>query len=110
MSTHVYKILRASEPSTGIYPGSPLDQRDGFVHLSSCSTLQRTVELYFENDEEVLVLGFVTEALGPKLLWEKSRDDLLFPHLHAVLSLDDAVIRKHVKRVDGKWPTIDLPV
>ena len=104
---HVYKVLRPSEHSSGIYEGSPLDRRDGFVHLSPLPALARTMELHFANETELLIIGFTLTELGPALKWDKSRDDLLFPHLYAPLDLERAIVRRNVVRTaDGKWQSV----
>lgn len=104
---HVYKVLRADEPLVGVYAGSPLDRRDGFVHLSPAGAVQSTVELYFAKDAEAHVLGFAVADLGAALKWEVSRDGLLFPHLFAAIDLDKAVVRRHMKRTaDGSWEKV----
>ena len=73
----IYKILPLSlwdeAKRTGIFHGSEVDLRDGYIHFSTA--------------EQV-------EALGESLKWEPSRGGALFPHLYAPLDVS-LVLRAH---------------
>ncbi len=90
----VYKILSEQEwesaKTTAMYAGSALDQKDGFIHLSTQEQLPQTLALYFKNQEGLRLLSFLANDLE-ELKWEKSRNDLLFPHLYADLPMDKCV-------------------
>ena len=90
----VYKILTADEAAAidGLtaWAGSALDQRDGFIHLSSAAQLEETIRLHF-GPQRLLILGFDVDALD--LTWEASRGGALFPHLYAPLPVAEATGR-----------------
>lgn len=90
--TLIYKILpRAAwttAQATGIFSGSPIDLRDGFIHFSTVEQVKDTARLHFRGQTDLLVLEVPTEILGPELKWEPSRDGQLFPHLYGPLATD----------------------
>lgn len=93
----VYKIVegdvwRALTPGRP-WAGTPLDLRDGYVHLSAGRQVAGTLAKHYAG-RTGLVLLTVPEAAMPQdaLRWEKSRGDQLFPHLYA--GLDPAWVRR----------------
>ncbi len=93
--THVYKILtrRAWEEAevSGAYIGSPLDLKDGFIHLSTAAQAEETARLHFRGQADLIIVGFVADAFGETLRWEASRGGQLFPHLFKALPVKAAV-------------------
>ena len=87
----VYKILTAREwleaKYSGFYKGSALDQKDGFIHLSTREQLAETLALYFYKQSNLSLLSFSVDDLED-LKWENSRANKLFPHLYAELPMD----------------------
>ena len=88
-SPSAYRVItqaawRLAEREGHVSP-SPLDQRDGFIHLSTSETMLETARLYFAVDDAPLILELSTEALGPALRWEAvaARGGQRFPHLYA---------------------------
>ena len=85
----VYKILpRAAweaAQAAGVYRGSALDLRDGYIHLSSPAQVGETARRHFAGQEDLLVLAIEAGRLGPALRWEASRGGDLFPHLYGDL-------------------------
>jgi uncharacterized protein (DUF952 family) len=85
----VYKVCAAAEwrdaVKTGVYRGSGVDRRDGFVHLSTGAQLDQTLRLHFVGQEDLVVVAFEPGALGDALRWEPSRGGALFPHFHGEL-------------------------
>ena len=89
----VYKIctreLWEETERTGIFPGMPIDLRDGYIHLSSEQQNAGTIRKYFSGQRGLMMLSVDTEKLAPGALrWEKSdsgqrRGD--FPHLYGSL-------------------------
>lgn len=90
-TSHIYKIttsdLWATAQQSGIVPRAPIDDADGFMHLSSASQLAETLSLHFKGQSELFVLQVRVDGLGDKLVWETSRGGALFPHLFAPLNL-----------------------
>lgn len=84
----VYKLLRESEHELlerfGRFAGSPDDERDGFVHLSSAHQVAGTAAKYFA-DENVVLVGLSVESMGDALRFEESRGGALFPHLFGAI-------------------------
>jgi uncharacterized protein (DUF952 family) len=85
----VYKILRPSERATferyGRFIGSPDDDRDGFVHLSTREQLAGTLAKHFEGEAGLTILALDVAAMGSALRWEESRGGALFPHLYGAI-------------------------
>jgi uncharacterized protein (DUF952 family) len=96
--TLVYKILPKTlwdeAKAAGQFTGAPIDHADGYIHLSAAEQAQETAALYFKGQEDLLLVGFDADALGPALKWEASRGGALFPHLFRSLSPDEAVSEK----------------
>jgi uncharacterized protein (DUF952 family) len=87
----VYKICSRTAWDTavhaGIYPGSEVDTRDGFIHFSTAAQLAETAARHFAGQTDLMLVAVDGDALGAKLKWEKSRGGDLFPHLYAALPL-----------------------
>jgi uncharacterized protein (DUF952 family) len=102
MAEPVYKILTkpAFEEASakGRFDGSPVDLRDGFIHLSAGNQVAGTLAAHFAGQAGLVLLAVDTEACGGRLKWEPSRGGELFPHLYGPLDLSHAV-----------W-TADLPL
>jgi uncharacterized protein (DUF952 family) len=92
--SRVYKILtrRAWEEAgvSGAYIGSPLDLKDGFIHLSTAAQAGETARLHFRGQSDLIIVGFDAEAFGDVLRWEPSRGGQLFPHLFEALPVKAA--------------------
>ena len=88
-SASVFKVLRAEEHLTfekhGRFAGSPDDQRDGFIHLSTREQLPGTLSKHFAGEEDVVILALDPAEMGDALRWEPSRGGELFPHLYGAL-------------------------
>lgn len=86
----VYKILTSQEwieaKDSDVYKGSILDQKDGFIHLSTREQLAETLALYFHKQTDLSLLSFLIDDLD-NLKWEESRANQLFPHLYAELPM-----------------------
>jgi uncharacterized protein (DUF952 family) len=112
--TRVYKILTRTEWRTaqaaGRFEGSVVDRRDGFIHLSTAAQAQRTAELHFARQADLVVLELAAERLGAALRWEPSRGGQLFPHVYGTLdcALVEAV-REAPLGLDGVPQLGDLP-
>jgi uncharacterized protein (DUF952 family) len=91
----IYKILHRSQwesaIANGFFAGSPDDERDGFIHLSTGSQLTETARRYFSNQPDQVLVAFEAQSLGGALRWEPSRGGALFPHLYAPLPAGKAL-------------------
>jgi uncharacterized protein (DUF952 family) len=87
----IYKICervswQAAEHA-GLYRGSELDTRDGFIHFSTAAQVAETAARHFARQSDLMLIAVDGDALGDALKWEPSRGGDLFPHLYAALSL-----------------------
>ncbi len=109
----LYKITTdkewAAARAEGVFRGSELDQRDGFIHFSTAAQVTETARKYFSNVQDLVLLAVDVEIVqllhAPQvegatlrapagaapgdnpLRWEASqaRAGDLFPHLYALL-------------------------
>ena len=92
----VYKICSKSEWSSakkkGQFKGSEMDLKDGFIHFSERNQVQGTLNKFFINQKNLLLLKVKTIGLK-SLIWEQGSDGNMFPHLYSVLDT------KYVKNV-----------
>jgi uncharacterized protein (DUF952 family) len=98
VSRTIYKICpaalwRAAERA-GVFPGSEVDGRDGFIHFSTATQAAETAAKHFAGRDDLLLVAVDADALGDRLKWEPSRGGALFPHLYGALDLTA------VRRVD----------
>ena len=89
----IYKILPRADWDAayvvGVYEGSELDRKDGFIHFSTADQLQETASRHFRGQADLVVLELEADDFGEELRWEPSRGGQLFPHLYRVLVQDD---------------------
>ena len=87
----LYKIMSRQEWETaqanGLYEGSWVDRRDGFIHLSAVHQVRATALKHFSGKADLLLVSIAEEALGQSLKWEVSRGGDLFPHFYGTLPL-----------------------
>ena len=88
--TSVYKVLTLQEwegaSKTGLVI-TDLDQKDGFIHLSSASQLNVTLALYFSQQEQVVLLQIKESEIAKDLTYEISeKRGGQFAHLYGELS------------------------
>jgi uncharacterized protein (DUF952 family) len=87
----IYKICPASAwreaERQGVFRGSAVDHRDGFIHFSSASQVAETARKHFFGQTGLFLIAVDADALGDALRWEPSRNDELFPHLYGELDL-----------------------
>jgi uncharacterized protein (DUF952 family) len=102
--SRIYKLLDAASwrvaEAAGVFTGSAVDARDGFIHFSGPDQVQETARLYFHGQADLVLLSVDAEALGPDLRWEASRGGALFPHLYGVLPAS-AVIEARAVDLDA---------
>ena len=89
--SYIYKILRNSEwqnlNETGFFAGSPVDARDGYIHLSFSDQVGETAAKHFAGADGLVLVQFNATDFGEALKAEPSRGGALFPHLYGVLPL-----------------------
>ena len=83
-----YKILNRAEFSSlqkGLFNGAPVDQADGYIHLSTAAQLDETLTKHFAGQDDLFIAAVPLPPLGPALQWEISRGGQLFPHYYGKL-------------------------
>ena len=87
--TAIYKILRDSEwvaaAAAGVYTGSAVDLKDGFIHFSTADQAAETAAKHFAGQADLVLVRIEAVTLGDALKWETSRGGALFPHLYGSL-------------------------
>lgn len=93
--TLIYKLLSRPEwmkaQGAGVFEGSAIDLKDGYIHFSTAAQAPETGRKYFSNQAELIAVAVEAEALGEALKWEPSRGGELFPHLYGPLPVSAAV-------------------
>ena len=89
--TAIYKICTAAmwrdAERIGVFRGSELDVRDGFIHFSTAAQAVETAAKHFAGQSDLVLVHVDTGKLGKRLKWEVSRGGALFPHLYGDLDL-----------------------
>ena len=84
----LYKILPApmwrDAVARGVFEGSPVDHKDGFIHLSTTAQMRETAARHFAGQEGLVLVGFREVDLA-NLKWEPSRGGDLFPHVYGTI-------------------------
>jgi uncharacterized protein (DUF952 family) len=87
--TTIYKICERAAwrqaQSAGLYRGSAVDHRDGFIHFSTAAQVAETAAKHFAGQTDLILVAVDGAALGAALKWEPSRGGALFPHLYGAL-------------------------
>jgi len=86
-----YKIMSVAElklmRNDGVFPGSPADIADGYIHLSCGSQLAATLDKHYNGVDGLMLLAVDLSLLGDTVRWEPARGGQLFPHIHGRLPL-----------------------
>ena len=89
--TTIYKICERAAwreaENAGLYRGSVVDERDGFIHFSTAAQVAETAAKHFAGQTGLMLIAVDGGALGSALKWEVSRGGALFPHLYGVLPM-----------------------
>ena len=89
----IYKIFRSNEweqlKAAGQTSGAPIDLHDGYIHFSTSSQAQETVDKHFAGADNLYVAAIDATKLGTSLKWEVSRGGAEFPHLYGKLNITD---------------------
>ena len=108
---NVYKILSIEEWDKAQKSGfinTDLDIKDGFIHFSTASQLATSLELYFSNHQEVILLLPNMKKIGANLKYESTKPDSkrngFFAHLYCDLATKDITQSWLIKREAFKLP------
>jgi uncharacterized protein (DUF952 family) len=90
----IYKIVSAESwriaEQNGVFPGSEIDMRDGYIHFSASHQVRGTLEKHFQGQADLLLVTVDVSAVEDGLRWEPSRGGDLFPHLYRDLKIPEA--------------------
>jgi uncharacterized protein (DUF952 family) len=103
MGVTIYKVLTGEQwlrATEGELVQAPVDVADGYVHFSTATTLQGTLDKWFEGQDDCVLLAFDASAFGDTLRWEPSRGGELFPHVYGDVWAAQATAR---------WPLLRQP-
>lgn len=93
----------AAAQAIGLFRGSALDIKDGFIHCSTPAQMPATAARYFAGQQNLVILEIAVARLDAVPVWEESRGGELFPHLYAPLPCQAVVaVRKLAVHRDGK--------
>ena len=92
MKKFIYKICSKLEWSNlqkkKIFYGTEKDIIDGYIHFSNKNQVKSTLYKYFFKKKKLILLKVDATKLE-NLVWEKSTEGELFPHLYSYLNLKD---------------------
>ncbi len=85
----IYKICPQTEwaQAGSSYAGSAKDKEDGFIHFSTAAQVLGTLNKYYADAGDLVLVAVDPGPLGDRLRYEPSRDGALFPHLYGTLPL-----------------------
>lgn len=90
---YIYKIFRLTEwnqiQETGQFLGSAVDLKDGFIHLSTESQLQGTLDKHYTQGDDVVLAQVRSADISEHLKYEVSRGGAEFPHLYGRLMIEN---------------------
>ena len=83
LPTYVYKILPEAPPSPlpDALPLSPLDAKDGFIHLSTAAQVPKTAGRFFSNKCTLWLLKIPLKQIEQHVKWEEGMSDC-FAHVY----------------------------
>jgi uncharacterized protein (DUF952 family) len=86
----VHHLVRAIDWSdvTGTKYSPPSLSEDGFIHFSTGEQVPQTVERYYSNVDDLLVVTVDVNKLTAELRWEDLTGHGEFPHLYGPLDID----------------------
>ena len=86
----IYKVCTKLEWQTakikGHFIGSKKDLEDGYIHFSGEEQIKGTLNKFFKNQKDLILLKVDILKLE-HLLWEQASDGNMFPHLYSLLDI-----------------------
>lgn len=77
---------------------------EGFIHCSTWEQLLESAELYFKEEQELVVTFIIEKHVKKDLVWEKGRNDQDFPHIYGEFPFAAVETTKVlVRNADGKF-------
>ena len=91
---YIFKIIDVDEwqkvKQSETYLGSSKDIEDGYIHFSGEDQVKGTLEKYYSNQKNLVLLKVETLKLD-HLIWEQASDGNMFPHLYSPLNISNVV-------------------
>ena len=96
----VYKICTKAElleaKTKGKFNGSKKDIEDGYIHFSVKEQLKGTLNKFFFNQKNLILLKIDTFKLD-NLIYEQASDGNMFPHLYSTLDISNVLNEYEIK-------------
>ncbi len=90
---------------------APVDDADGFIHLSAPSQVRGTATKWFAGQADLVLVALDREALEScDLRWEPARVGELFPHVYGAISTKAVLTAVALSDAEGNFAfPPDLP-
>ena len=89
----IYRVMKKKEwddfKKKKRFYGNAFDIESGFIHLSTKSQIKDTINRYFQDRENIVILQICETKIKENIKWEISTNNQLFPHLYGFLELFD---------------------
>jgi uncharacterized protein (DUF952 family) len=93
----------------GMFLGTEVDRRDGYIHFSAADQLAETAAKHFPAVRDLVLVAVDGQSLAPRLKWEPSRGGALFPHLYGSLPLPSVLwVKRLLLDASGRHVLPDL--
>lgn len=88
----IYHIARpedwAQAEAESVYRGGAVCRADGFIHFSTARQVAGTLERFFDDNDDLLLLAVEVDALGDALKWEPGPGGVSYPHYYGELPVE----------------------
>ena len=107
---NVFKVLTTEDwnrSQKSGYISTDLDEKDGFIHLSFANQLPLTLQLYFDNVQEIVLLKVDQKNLTNEIIYEDSNSKKRmgkFPHLYGKLPIENILNNWNIRKNAFKLP------
>lgn len=64
---------------------------EGFIHCSNAEQVPDTIDRFFSEEEQVIILELTRETFGASLKDEPSQNHGTFPHIYRAIQLNEVV-------------------
>ena len=106
-TTTIYKILTTEEwadfQHSGVFRGNPLDQQDGYIHMSYQEQVKKTVQKFFcGRESEIRLVHVDTTLLHQGALRPESNKPGgdVYPHIYGSIPIQAVLRTTHINSSD----------
>ena len=89
----VYRVMHKEEwkdfKKKKKFYGNAFDLEYELINLSTRSQIKETINKYFKNQKDIVILKICETKIKENIKWEISRNNQLFPHHYGFLELFD---------------------